>query len=162
MSSSNSFQNLVRSPVKFRMFLFSKLPAALYSGVRLKYVDDRRCEVTVPYKWFTKNPFRSTYFACLSMAAEMSTGILAMANVHGKKPPISMLVLKVNGDYKKKATGITTFTCEQGSLVKQTVEDAIASKEGRTVALSSIGRNEAGEVVAEFVIEWSFKVRSVR
>jgi hypothetical protein len=26
----------------------------------------------------SQNPFRSTYFACLSMAAEMSTGALAL------------------------------------------------------------------------------------
>jgi phage terminase large subunit-like protein len=142
------------------MFMCSKLPAALFSGIRVKYVDEERCEVTVPYKWFTKNPFHSTYFACLSMAAEMSTGILAMANVYERKPPVSMLVLTVNGDYKKKATGRTTFTCEQGALLKQVVETAIATKKPGTVALTSTGRNEAGEVVAEFLIEWGFKAKA--
>ena len=139
------------------MFLFYKLPAALYSGLRVKYIDEEKCEVTVPYKWFTKNPFRSTYFACLSMAAEMSTGILAMANIYGRKPPVSMLVLKVNGDYKKKATGKTIFTCNQGILIKQTIEEAVFNKQARTISLTSTGRNEAGDVVAEFTIEWSFK-----
>jgi phage terminase large subunit-like protein len=124
------------------------------------YVDEERCEVTVPYKWFTKNPFHSTYFACLSMAAEMSTGVLAMANVYKRTPPVSMLVLTVNGDYKKKATGRTTFTCEQGALLKQVVETAIATKKPGTIALTSTGRNEAGEVVAEFLIEWGFKAKA--
>jgi len=156
----NAFIELVKHPVKFRMFLLSKLPAALFSGVRVKYFDEEKCEVTVPYKWFTRNPFRSTYFASLSMAAEMSTGILAMSNVYGQNPPISMLVLKVHGDYKKKAIGITTFTCDQGSLIKRLVQEAISTKEGRTVSLNSTGRNKAGEVVAEFLIEWSFKVRN--
>ena len=141
------------------MFLFSRLPAALYSGLRVKYIDEERCEVTVPYKWFTKNPFRSTYFACLSMAAEMSTGILAMSNVYGRKPPVSMLVLKVNGDYKRKATGRTTFTCSEGSVIKKAVEEAVSEKQPRTVSITSTGRNESGEVVAEFLIEWSFKSR---
>ncbi len=159
MESANSFIQLVKNPVKFRMFLVSKLPAAFFSGIRLKYVDDEKCEVVVPYKWFTKNPFRSTYFACLSMGAEMSTGVLAMASVYGRKPDISMLVLKVHGDYKKKATGNTIFTCEQGLLIKQAVEEAIATKQPRTVSLSSRGKNEAGEIVAEFMIEWTFKSR---
>ena len=139
------------------MFLFSKLPAALFSGVRLKYIDEQKCEVTVPFRWFTRNPFRSTYFACLSMAAEMSTGILAMANVYDRKPKVSMLVLKVNGDYKKKAIGITTFTCEQGKEIKQVVEETIVSGQAKVVEVKSIGRNESGEVVAEFMIVWSFK-----
>jgi Domain of unknown function (DUF4442) len=159
VSTTNSFLRLAKNPLKFRMFLFSKLPAALFSGLRVKHVDTDKCAVTVPYKWFTRNPFRSTYFASLSMAAEMSTGILAMSNIYGQNPPISMLVLKVNGDYKKKATGITTFSCDQGSIIKQAVQEAIATKQPRTISLNSIGKNEAGEIVAEFVIEWSFKAK---
>jgi hypothetical protein len=68
-----------------------------------------------------------------------------------------MLVLKVNGDYKKKATGKTIFTCNQGILIKQTIEEAVFNKQARTISLTSTGRNEAGDVVAEFTIEWSFK-----
>ena len=141
------------------MFLFSRLPAALFSGVRLKHVDEEKCEVTVPYKWFTRNPFRSTYFACLSMAAEMSTGILAMANVYSRKPTVSMLVLKVNGDFKKKAIGRTTFVCQQGKAIEEVVNHAITSKQPTSITLTSTGRNDAGEVIAEFTIEWSFKAR---
>src|SRR6476620_4435234 len=146
---SHAFINLIKNPVKFRMFLFSRLPAAFFSGVRLKFVDEEKCEVTVPYKWFTRNPFRSTYFACLSMAAEMSTGILAMANVYGRKPTVSMLVLKVNGDFRKKAVGRTTFVCQQGHAIKEAVDHAISSKQPTTISLTSTGRNETGEVIAE-------------
>ncbi len=90
----------------------------------------------------------------------MSTGILAMANVHGRKPTVSMLVLKVNGDFKKKAVARTTFTCEQGTAIKEAVERAVASKQPTSLSLISIGRNDAGEVIAEFSIDWSFKARS--
>src|SRR4051812_35927673 len=114
MPSHNPFIQLVKNPFKFRMFLLSNLPSAFFSGVRVISVDEEKCEVVVPFKWFTRNPFHSTYFACLSMAAEMSTGVLAMASVYGRKPRVSMLVLKVNGDYMKKATGRTLFTCNQG------------------------------------------------
>jgi hypothetical protein len=44
-------------------------------------------------------------FACLAMAAEMSTGVLAMAHVYKRKPAISMLVVKMEAEYFKKATG---------------------------------------------------------
>jgi hypothetical protein len=153
----STFLQLIKNPIKFRLFLLSKLPAAYFSGVRVKYVDEEKCEVVVPYKWFTKNPFRSTYFACLSMAAEMSTGILAMANVYGRNPRVSMLVLKVNGDYKKKATGRTTFTCNQGEEIKKIVEETIATGQPKVVEVRSVGRNGNGEVVADFTIAWSFK-----
>lgn len=82
MTPAQQFLELVQHPVKYRLFLLKKLPAAFFSGIRVKYADENKAVVTVPYKWFSTNPFKSTYFACLSMAAEMTTGLLAMAHIH--------------------------------------------------------------------------------
>lgn len=150
----------MRHPVKFRMFLFTKLPAAYFAGVRVREVDEKRCVVTVPYKWLSQNPFRSTYFACLSMAAEMSTGSLAMAHLYKINPPVSMLVVKVESEYFKKAVGRTSFVCEDGKLFERAIEETIATAEARTVKARSLGTNKEGELVAEFFITWSFKVKS--
>jgi len=150
----------MKHPVKFRMFLLTKLPAAFFAGVRVREVDEKRCRVTVPYKWLSQNPFRSTYFACLSMAAEMSTGSLAMAHLHKINPPVSMLVVKVDSAYFKKATGRTSFVCEDGELFQKAIAETIATGEARVVKAKSIGKNKDGEVVAEFYITWSFKVKS--
>jgi hypothetical protein len=159
MGAAN-FLKLVNSPVKFRLFLFYKLPSAFFCGVRVRYADEHKCVVTVPYKWLSQNPFKSTYFACLSMAAEMNTGILAMAHIHQRNPAVSMLVLNIKGDFTKKAVGRTTFTCEDGPAILQAIEAAIATGQGQTVIATSIGKNAANEVVACFEITWSFKARS--
>ena len=155
-----AFIKILKHPFKFRMFLFSKLPAAFFAGVRVREADEQRCVVTVPYKWLSQNPFRSTYFACLSMAAEMSTGALAMAHLYKINPPVSMLVVKVESEYFKKATGRTSFVCEDGGLFDKAIEETIATGEARTVKAKSIGKNKDGEVVAEFYITWSLKVKS--
>jgi hypothetical protein len=158
-TTENEFIRLVRHPVKFRMFLFTKLPSAFFSGVRVRYIDDQRSMVTVPYKWFSQNPFRSTYFACLAMAAEMSTGLLAMTHTYKKKPQVSMLVVGLEAAYFKKATGITVFTCEDGNAFKSLVTEAIESGDAKSIRIMSTGKNEAGELVAEFFITWSFKAK---
>ena len=142
------------------MFLLTKLPSAYFAGVRVVFADENKCLVKIPYKWFSKNPFRSTYFACLSMAAEMSTGVLALAHLYKRKPAISMLVSNVEGHFIKKATGISIFTCEDGLAIKQTIIEAIETGDGKLIKAKSIGRNEAGEIVEEFTITWSFKVKS--
>lgn len=160
MTNASKFLKLINSPVKFRLFLLYRLPAAFISGVRVRSATENKCVVTVPYKWLSQNPFKSTYFACLSMAAEMSTGVLAMAHIYKRHPAVSMLVLKVEGSFMKKAVGTTTFACEEGQLIRQTIEDAIISNEGKMVTARSYGRNKDGEVVAEFSITWSFKVKS--
>ena len=73
-----------------------------------------------------------------------------------------MLVVRVDSEYRKKATGVTTFTCNAGSEIKQVIEEAISSGEARSLKVQSTGRNSSGEIVAEFWITWSFKVRSQR
>jgi hypothetical protein len=157
--NTNAFIKMIKHPVKFRMFLFSKLPSAYFSGVRVKSINENKCEVIVPYKWFSTNPFRSTYFACLAMAAEMSTGTLGLMHVYKRSPAVSMLVIKLEANYFKKATGLTTFICNDGLAISDTIEAAIATGEGQTIIAKSAGINNAGEIVAEFFITWSFKAK---
>lgn len=144
---------------KFRLFMLRKLPAAYFSGVRVQEIRAEYAKVSVPYKWFSQNPFRSTYFACLSMAAEMSTGLLAMMQVHKRVPAVSMLVVGLEASFVKKATGLTTFTCKDGAAIAKAVEEAIASGEGRQIRAASVGVNDAGETIAIFHITWSFRAR---
>ena len=159
MENKNKFIQLVRHPVKFRMFLFSKLPSAYFSGVRVKEIDLQQAIVAVPYKWFSQNPFRSTYFACLAMAAEMSTGLLAMAHTYKSTPAVSMLVVGLEANYFKKATGLTIFICEDGAAMRTLIDDAIRSGESRSIKARSVGRNDKDELIAEFYITWSFKAK---
>ncbi len=151
------FIELVKHPVKFRMFLFSKLPSAFFSGVKVIGISEEKAIVTVPYKWFSQNPFKSTYFACLAMAAELSTGLLAMLNTYKRSPVVSMLVVSMEAKYFKKATSVTAFICEDGKLIADAVNEAIQTGEGRIVKAKSTGKNSNGELVAEFYITWSFK-----
>src|SRR5579871_5613195 len=111
LSAHPTFQKLVQSHLRFRLYLFSHIPSAFFSGLRIQQIDDNQSVITLPYKWFTRNPFRSTYFACLAMAAEMSTGILAMAFIY-KQKNVSMLVTGMEAKFNKKATGLTRFSCE--------------------------------------------------
>ena len=153
------FIRQMKDPLKYKLFLFAKLPAAYFSGVRIREIDEQHCITTVPFKWFSQNPFRSTYFACLSMAAELSTGALAMAHLYKSDPPISMLVTKVESEYFKKATARTWFRCTEGDNFKKAIEECIKTGEARQVVAESIGKNPAGEIVARFLITWSFKAK---
>ncbi|HEY4111926.1 DUF4442 domain-containing protein [Puia sp.] len=158
-ADASPFLRLIRSPLKVKLFLLTNLPSAFFSGLRIPEVDGDHCVVTVAYRWFTRNPFRSTYFACLSMAAEMSTGVLAMARVYKHTPSVSMLVVHSEAAYFKKATGLTRFVCNDGAAIKAAVDQAIATGDSATVKARSIGTNAAGDPIAEFFITWSFKVK---
>lgn len=159
MPSTNAFHQLVEHPVKFRLYLLMKLPSAFFAGVRVVSLTDESCVVKVPFKWFSQNPFKSTYFACLAMAAEMSTGILAMAHTYQRKPSVSMLVVELNAVFHKKATAATFFTCNQGKELHRTIEKALNSGEPQTVQLNATGNDKNGAAIATFSITWSFKTK---
>ena len=139
-----------------------KLPAAYFCGIRVRYTDENKCAVTVPFKWLTKNPFRSTYFACLSMAVEMSTGVLAMGHIYKKAPEVSMLVTKMEANFFKKAKGTITFISEDGRRIASMIREAMSSGKSTSVNAYSTGKNKEGDTVAEFVITWSFKVKTLK
>lgn len=158
-SRAAAFFALANHPFKLKLYLLSNLPAAFFSGVRVIKANEQSCTTSIPYNAFTKNPFRSTYFACLSMAAELSTGILAMASVYRRKPKVSMLVTGMEGRFYKKAIGKTFFTCSDGDKIRAAVEAAISTNVGQEVRVQSMGRNKANDLVAEFWFTWSFKAK---
>lgn len=155
-----SFSRLVNNRARFRWYLFTRLPAAYFSGIRVQAVTPERCVASVPFKWLTRNPFRSTYFASLAMAAEMSTGLLALGNLYQRSPRVSMLVTGMEGSFFKKATGTVFFTCEDGAGFTEAIERAIGSGEATTFKARATGTGSGKEPVADFTFTWSFKVKS--
>lgn len=141
----------------FRLYLLKSLPAAYFSGLRVQSLSTTSSVVTIKYSWFSKNPFRSIYFACLGMAAEMSSGILALLHTQPRRPRISMLVLKMQASFYKKAVGKIRFECHDGNMIFDAIEKTVSTKEGVTCETTSKGYDEQDRCVAEFIITWTFK-----
>lgn len=147
------------TPSKLNFFLFFKLPAAFWCGVRVKQIDPLQCIATVKYRWFNQNPFHSMYFAVQAMAAELTTGALVMYQIKKSGRNISMLVANNKGNFTKKAVGRITFTCNEGQLITQAIQQTITSGEGQTFWMKAIGMDESGVQVSEMDFEWSIKVK---
>lgn len=141
-------------------FLALKLPSAYLSGIRLIKISDTRASARVKHRWINQNPFRSLYWATQGMAAELVTGILVMKKIQDTGRKISMLVVKQEGAFFKKATGRIIFSCDQGQTIDQTLKDAIASGEGQIMVLKSAGYDEENEMVSEFSFTWSIKCKA--
>lgn len=148
------------SPFLMRGYMLAKLPLALVAGLRVRELDRDRCVVTVPYGWRTTNPFRSTYFAALSMAAEMSTGAPAMMAAETAPQPVAMLIVGLEASFGKKATATAAFTCEDGGKAFAAVAETLRTGEAATARMETVGRMADGTEVARFTFTWSFKKRS--
>ncbi|MFI1772364.1 DUF4442 domain-containing protein [Thalassobellus citreus] len=148
------------TPSKINTFNIIKLPAAYFTGVRVKSIDNETCVVTVKHRWINQNPFKSMFWAVQGMAAELTTGALMIAKIQESGKPISMLVTSNKSVFTKKATGRITFTCKDGNLINDALKKTIETGEGQTIWMESVGVNEEGVVVSTFSFEWSVKLRS--
>lgn len=157
----NKIRSLATNGFRMRLFMLNHLPLGFFVGLKVLKIDQYSAEVSVQYKYLNKNPFRSIYFAVLAMAAELSTGILAMASVYDASVPVSMLVLEMDAKFSKKAVGRIVFKCEQGEEISKTVKESALSGEGKTVKVKSIGLDKYNNQVAEFHYIWTFKPKLI-
>ncbi|MBM4365580.1 MAG: DUF4442 domain-containing protein [Deltaproteobacteria bacterium] len=157
---AETMRRRISNPFALWFWLLVKLPAAWWCGVRLREITTGHCVTSVPYGWRSQNPFRSTYFAALAMAAELSTGALVLLAAEDAGVAMSTLIIDMRASYGKKATGLATFRCDGGEAVFRAISEAKASGEARTIALETVGTMDDGTEVARFVFTWSMKPRS--
>ena len=140
-------------------FLAIKLPSAFISGVRVSAISATEAHARVTHKWINQNPFKSLYWATQGMAAELVTGILMMKKIKESKHKISMLVVKQEGSFHKKATGKIVFSCLQGKEIDTVIAKAIETGEGQSIVLKAAGFDRENDMVSDFEFTWSIKLK---
>ncbi|MFT5761530.1 MAG: hypothetical protein ACI8WA_000645 [Polaribacter sp.] len=147
------------TPRKINIYMLFKLPSAFFCGVRVVSISTTEAVVKVRHRWINQNPFKSLYWAVQGMASEFANGILVLQEIRNSNRKISMLVTHQEGRFTKKATGKILFKCTDGNLIKETIQKSITTGEGQVVHLKTDGFDESGELVSQFVYEWSIKVK---
>ena len=93
------------------------------------------------------------------MASELATGLAIIDYANKNKLKMSMLVISNESKFLKKAKGLIRFECNQVNSIKKTLSTLSKNKNTDKIKLTSIGYDESGDVVSEFIYEWSFKLR---
>lgn len=153
-----SFITTLKNRIGFSLFTFFKLPSLWFWGVRVDTLNEEVCRIKIRYSWFTKNPFQSVYFSALSGAAELSTG-LPVQRWATKEGNVSMLVIKSEAHFLKKAKGTIIFECNEVEKIAQTFSGLTKSGDHTELELHSEGRDKNNVIVATFTITWSLKKR---
>lgn len=144
-------------PYQINTFILFKLPSAYFCGVRLKSISETTCTTSVKHRWINQNPFKSMFWAVQGMAAELSTGALVMSYIKDSNENISMLVANNKATFLKKARGRITFSCNDGALIKNAIDNALKLGEGQTCWMRAEGNDASGDVVSRFEFEWTVK-----
>lgn len=151
----------LRNPYIMWWYFFQKLPTLIWWRVRIQEITPDHVLIRLPFSWRTQNPFRSTYFAAQSGAAELSSGLLAMIALAGREP-VSMLVTNVSSSFSKKVDSVAFFECIDGNILQKAIQKAIETGQGQQVTVQSIARLANGQEVSKTTITWSFKRKSNR
>ena len=144
---------------QFRWYLATQLPMGWLAGLRVQLLTAHECTTRVPFKWLTKNPFRSMYFAVQSMAAELSTASTCLLAVTGQKPSVAFIIVDMEATFLKKATSTVYFTCSDAGQAFDAVRRCIDTGEPQTATFHTTGKMSDGTIVSEFAFTWSFKQR---
>jgi hypothetical protein len=152
-------QRVLNNRLLFKIVLLFQVPINFMIGMRLRELNEKSSKVSVPYRWLNKNPFKSTFWAVLGMAAEMSTGALVKMYTYKLDPSVSIIVGDCSGEFIAKARDLTTFVCNDGERIAETVKKAIKTGEPQEVLCKAVGYSKAGEEVARFTFTWKMKMR---
>ena len=156
---ANLYIKSVLSPFKFRMAMFKKLPSIFFWGAKVKSITAEQCEIFVPYRWTTQNPFKSIYFAAQCGVGEISTGLMVDAMLRGRGK-WSMLVIDFNAKFTKKAISSVTYTCVDGHKIHKAIADAEQTGMPQVFTMDTIGTMENGTVVGRLQLTWSIKKKA--
>jgi hypothetical protein len=74
-------------------------------------------------------------------------------------PSVAIIVGDCSGEFITKAKDLTTFVCNDGKRIAETVEKAIKTGDPQEVLCKAVGYSKAGEEVARFTFTWKMKRR---
>lgn len=155
-----AYRSDMLSSVKFKMGLFASVPMAFFAGCKVIELSEEKCVTTVPYQWMNNNPFKTTYWAVLGMAAEMAPGALLLMYTYQSKPSISTFVTACEAKFVKRALTQVTFVCEEGIQFRDAVALAVETGQAQTLVTNVKGYDTEGQVVSEWSFTWGIKARS--
>lgn len=148
------------SVFKFRSLMFFQIPLIWFSGIKVQTFNRKVASIKLPFTRRTQNPFKSVYFAAQCMAAELSTGLLVMAETLETGKKCSMLVTDMKATFIKKAGEDVVFTCNPTDIILNAIQLSMEKNEPVKFKLTSEGKLKDETLVAVFEFEWSLKFKN--
>ena len=155
MSFNQKLAKQLLSPWKFRLWMLRKLTMGLLTGMIIVELNEEGCRVMLKDRWWIRNPFRSVYWAVMSMAGEMSTGALLYAYASDTK--VQFILVEMRAKFLKKLRGKSFYFCPAGKVIQEQLTDLLNTSEARMVILPAIALDRSGTTVAEFEFYWQLR-----
>jgi hypothetical protein len=145
----------LRNKWKLRLWMLRKLPMGLLSGMYITALDASHCTVLLKDRWWIHNPFRSVFWAVMSMAAELSTGALLVTQA--QPAGIQFILVGFEAKFLKKAKGKSFYFCHTGEEVARAISNTLNTTAPTIITLPVLAQDTSGALLAEFKCYWQLR-----
>ncbi len=158
----NFLPKTFRQNMMVTLFGLTKIPLILWIGPRVLQLDEKKCEIIIPYNMRTKNHLKSLYFGTMCVGADLAGGLLAMDKIFKKNPHLELSFKTFHAQFLKRANGDTVFVSEDGEKIDQLIEKALLTKDRveEQLRITAFTKNYSmTEPVAIFDLTLSLKLK---
>lgn len=151
---------LTKANIYLKLFGITKIPLIFFCRPKITEISDKKIVVRIPLTRRTKNHLKSMYFGALAVGADVAGGLIAFRLIEQKKLKISLVFKDMTAEFLKRPTGDVYFTCADGDLIADMVNQAANSTERieKPVTITAtVPSVSPTDVVAKFVLTLSIK-----
>ncbi len=153
----------IKSTIFLRAFGLLKVPMLAFASPKVLEASDAKCILKIPLGYRTKNHLGAMYFGALNIGAEACVGLMAVKKIKDSGKKIDFLFKDYKVTFLKRCEGDVHFVCEEISLVVDTIQESLRSKDRINKLIKAyavVPSVNPKERVAEFELTLSVKNRS--
>ena len=137
-----------------------QIPLIGYVKPKLLQLDDEVVRVRIPLRRRSRNHLKSMYFGALAVGADVAAGIHAFYFAEQSGVKVSFAFKAVKGEFLQRAMTDIIFKSTDGAVVKAAFDEALSTGERVNKPVSVNAYNTMDELVAEFELVISIKIKS--
>ena len=147
--------------MRWRLFLLGvlKIPMIHYVRPKLIFCNDEEMQIKIPFRRRTKNHLNSMYFGALNIGADLAAGLFVYYLGERMSRTVTLAFKSSKADFLKIPESHVFFHCAKGNFIREKIYEASQNGERVNFSLPVTAKNVAGEVVAEFDMEVSIRVK---
>jgi|TARA_B100000035_G_C20899260_1_gene508622 hypothetical protein len=125
-------------------------------------LNDEKCVIKIPHRRKTRNHEGGMYIAAMSVGAELAAAVIALFQIRREGRKAKFIYKDFEAHFLKRAEGDVHFTCTDGRIISDVVEETARTGERINCPVKVIATvpSISDEPVAQFALTLSLKVVS--
>lgn len=146
---------------RWKLWLLSvvKIPLIRFVRPRILELSEEGCEILIPLRRRNKNHLNSMYFGALAVGADVAPGLLCFYLAEKHRLKLLFAFKSMKAEFLQRAESAVRFTCRETMKIESAIQEALLNDQRMNVPVHVQAFNNQKELVAEFTMELSFRIK---